>query len=340
MAKAVLMLSGGLDSTLAGKLLLDMGIEVHALNYTSPFCTCTPKGLGCSAAKLVARELGIPVVVKGCGSDYLERMKRPRFGRGSGVNACIDCRVHLFTKAKDFMNEIEADFLATGEVLGERPMSQRREAMTLIERESGLQGMIVRPLSAQHLPPSIPEQSGLVDRARLKAISGRCRKPQLQLVEELSIKGYLCPGGGCLLTDRQFAARFRDLLEHEPDFGLHDARLLRYGRHFRLPGGTRIIVGRREDENAVLQRKATADDLLLEPIEVTGPTVLIRGGADRQTVRLAARVLASHVTKAPEADVAVTAQDVSSVVLRKVQPLERSRLDDWRVGVARQEIRT
>ena len=234
MAKCVLLLSGGLDSTLAGGMLRDMGVEVFAISFSSPFCTCTPKGLGCNAARKSAEQLGLPLRSLACGPDYLATMKRPRHGRGKGANACIDCRIHLFRKAGEYMQELGADFVATGEVLGERPMSQRRDAMLLIERESGLDGLVVRPLSARLLPPSKAEQSGLIDREQMLAIQGRRRLPQFELADKLGIKDYLCPGGGCMLTQKEFAAKFLDLVDNDPEFELDDALLLRQGRHFRL----------------------------------------------------------------------------------------------------------
>ena len=305
MPKAILLLSGGLDSTLAGKLLLELGVEVEAVNFTSPFCQCSPKLLGCSAARLAAERLGIPVKVFGCGADYLDVIKRPRFGRGSGMNACIDCRVFMFSRARRYMTECGADFVATGEVLGERPMSQRRQAMELIERESGLQGLIVRPLSAKLLAPSKPEEDGLIDRERLHAIQGRRRLPQFDLARELGVKDYLCPAGGCLLTDKEFAARFRDLLAHEPEFGLSDARLLRFGRHFRLASGAKVVVGRDEAENQDIERLAREGDMLLILMTVPGPTVLCRGSRAEDDVALAAGLIGAYTKGGTTLDVQV-----------------------------------
>jgi len=192
------------------------------------------------------------------------------------------------------MEEKGADFVATGEVLGERPMSQRRNAMEIIERESGLQGWIVRPLCAQHMPPSIPEQRGLVERAGLLKISGRCRKPQIQMAKDFGLSDYPCPAGGCLLTNTHFAAKFLDLLKHEPDFGLHDARLLRVGRHFRLPCGPKAILGRSQEENEVIERSVQEDDTLLKPRTVPGPSALLRRSTDPNAVRLVGRIMAGY----------------------------------------------
>jgi len=309
--KAVLLLSGGLDSILAGRVLLEQGIALEALNFTSPFCNCTPKNFSCSAARQGAEQLGIPVTIRACGEAYLEIMKHPRFGRGSGMNACLDCRIHLFARAKEFMAETHAAFVATGEVLGERPMSQRRDAMATIERESGLAGLIVRPLSAQHFPPSVPEAQGWVDRSRLLAFQGRGRTPQIQLAEHYGIHDYPCPAGGCLLTDKEFAARFRELLEHEPGFGLAEARLLKSGRHFRLPGGAKLILGRNAGENQTLERSRRERDFLLAPQGFAGPTGLIQGALQAGEMELSAQILATYV-KAPETTLAIKVVEKAS----------------------------
>lgn len=330
MTKAILLLSGGLDSTLAGKLLLDMGIEVEAINFVSPFCQCTPKSLGCSAAKRSAEQLGIDVRVFACDEDYLEKIKHPKFGRGSGVNPCLDCRIYIFSRAGAYMRENGADFLATGEVLGQRPMSQRKRAMEIIDRESGFEGFILRPLSAQLMPPSIPEQKGLVDRDKLKAIQGRKRQPQIELADELGIKDYLCAAGGCLLTEKEFSARFRDLLEHEPDFRMNDARLLRLGRHFRLPSSAKVVVGRNESENNAIERSTRPGDILLIPQIVPGPSVLCRKSSGDDDIMLAAGLLATFTKGEAGVDIEVSGKgDGKKRILKSVDPLSRSDVDQW-----------
>ena len=337
MAKAILLLSGGLDSTLAGKLLLDQGVEVEAVSFVSPFCCCTPKGLGCSAAKKAADQLGIRVDTFSCGEEYLDAMKRPRFGRGSQMNACLDCRVFMFSRARDEMEKRGADFVATGEVLGERPMSQRRVAMKRIERESGLEGKVVRPLSAKLFEPSVPEQLGLVDRSRFAAVQGRSRRPQFALAEQLGITDYLCPAGGCLLNDPEFAARFRDLLHHEPDFGIADARLLRWGRHFRLPGGAKVVVGRDQSENTVIENAMRIGDTVMVPHKITGPSVLCRG-VNAADVGWAAGIPAAYTKGGVELDaVARTMREggISESMARNVAPLPREMIAAWRVEAAK-----
>ena len=194
MSTAIGLLSGGLDSTLAVKLMLNQDIEVMVLNFITPFCTCTKKGCKHEASR-IANEFGIVIKVIAAGDDYIKVVRNPKHGYGKNMNPCIDCRTFMLKKAKEYMEEIGASFLFTGEVLGQHPMSQRREAMTLIEKEAGLEGLILRPLSAQFLEPTIPEKEGLIDREKLLGIRGRLRKPQMELTEELGIKDYQCPAG-------------------------------------------------------------------------------------------------------------------------------------------------
>ncbi len=333
MAKALLMLSGGLDSTLAGKMLLELGLEVEAINFTSPFCRCTPKSLGCSAAKRAADQLGISVRLVACGEDYLEVIKHPKHGRGSGVNPCLDCRIYKLVLARKYMAECGADFIATGEVLGQRPMSQHRQALDLIEREAGLAGRLLRPLCARLLPPSLPERQGLVDRERLRAIQGRSRQAQFALAEELGMHDYLCPAGGCLLTEREFAARFRDLLEHEPDFAMSDARLLSVGRHFRLPSGAKVVVARNEHECRVVESAVRASDVLLTPADVPGPSVLCRKARGEDDVAAAAGLLAAY-TKGEE-PICVEVRrgpEGGAEAIEGVAPVARADAVSWRVA--------
>ncbi|MDR2849274.1 MAG: hypothetical protein LBW77_01845 [Verrucomicrobiota bacterium] len=233
--KAIGLLSGGLDSTLAVKIIMDMGIEVVAVKYTSPFCQCDSGG--CCHAAEVARQLGVPLKTVPKGDDYLEVVRHPRHGYGTAVNPCIDCRIFMFSKAKALLDELGAAFLFTGEVLGQRPMSQHRRAIDLIERESGLEGKIVRPLSAQHFEPTEAERNGWIDRAKLLDIHGRGRRPQLALASTFGIEGFGCPAGGCLLTDKHFAAKLRDLFAHQERVVMQDIALLKLGRHFRAGAG-------------------------------------------------------------------------------------------------------
>jgi len=292
--KAIALLSGGLDSTLAAKIVLDLGIELEALNFLTVFCTCTNRGETCLASQKAVSALGIPLNVLNVSEEYLHVVKNPKHGYGSNMNPCIDCRIFMLKKAKAYMEEIGASFIVTGEVLGERPMSQRRDSMRLIEKEAGLDGLILRPLSAKLLPASIPEKEGWVDREKLLKIQGRSRKPQIQLADHYGIRDYPCPAGGCLLTDPGFAKRMKDLLRYFPDFSLNDVHLLKMGRHFRLSPRLKLVVGRNEEENQKIQTFSGEGDVLLKLFRFPGPLSLLRGEAGEKEIEQAAAITARY----------------------------------------------
>lgn len=295
--KAIALLSGGLDSILATKLMLEQGIEVEALYFMTVFCTCTAKGKTCLASKSAADNLGIKLKVLEVSKEYFKVIKNPRYGYGRNINPCLDCRIFMFKKAGEYMRTSGAAFLITGEVLGERPMSQRRDAMRIIERDSGLDGLILRPLSAGLLEPTIPEKKRLVERERLLSIKGRSRKPQIALAKELHINDYPCPAGGCLLTDPGFARRMRDLIKHKPDFTINDVHLLRVGRHFRLSPEAKLIVGRDKDENDKLLSLVKETDLCFRPARVKGPVGIGRGIFNKDFFSKAASIIARYSDK-------------------------------------------
>ena len=287
---ALALLSGGLDSILATKLILEQGIDVVAFNVTSPFCLCKKGGCGAVEA---ANQLGVKLKVVYAGLEYLRIVRKPKHGYGRNMNPCIDCRIFLFKKAKKIAKELGASFIFTGEVLDERPMSQHYPALKLIEEEAGLKGKILRPLSAMLLPETEIEKKGLVDRAKLLEIRGRSRKPQIKLAAEFNIKDYPCPAGGCLLTDKEFANRLCDLFEHRKRCSLVDVNLLKVGRHFRL-GQNKIIVGRNEAENKVLLAKKTRNDFSFEAPDIAGPITILQGSKTKRAVKLAAALTAFY----------------------------------------------
>jgi len=299
MIKAVALLSGGLDSTLAVKMIIDQGIEVHALNFTSAFCTCTTsarKAGGCkSESRRVAEEFGIPIKVIIKGDDYIDIIRSPAHGYGKGINPCVDCRIYMFKAAKKYMEEIGASFILTGEVLGQRPMSQRRDTMRIIERDSGLEGLVLRPLCAGHLAPTIAEKEGLVDRKKLLSVAGRGRRPQMDLAEELGVNDYPCPSGGCLLTDVTFSKKVRDLLDNKEDIEKRDLLLLKTGRHLRHEG-FKIVVGRDEADNARLKSLITPEYMALEPVDFPGPLVVIAGEANECVRQFAAGLILRYAS--------------------------------------------
>lgn len=284
--KALGLLSGGLDSTLAAKLLLGQGIDVEAVNFVSPFCLCKKGGCG---APEVAKNLNIKLKMISVGEEYLRIVRKPRFGYGKNMNPCIDCRIFMLKKASKYAKEIGASFIFTGEVLGQRPMSQLGRTLGLIEEEAGLKGEILRPLSARLLSPTRIEKRGLVCREKLLGIEGRSRKEQIRLAEELKVTNYSCPGGGCLLTYREFACKLRDLFEHRKSVSLKDVQLLKIGRHFRF-GKNKIIVGRNEAENRLLLQMKMTNDYCFEAQDTGSPITLLQGPKTRIAVKRAAEL--------------------------------------------------
>lgn len=298
MAKALALLSGGLDSTLAIRVIQEQGIEVIALNFVTVFCRCTSHGSCKLEAVKVSEKFGIPIKVINTTERFLELVKKPKYGYGKNMNPCIDCRINIFRIAGEYMREIGADFIITGEVLGQRPMSQRKEAMKIIDKDANLTGLVLRPLCAKHMEPTIPEKLGLVDRERLLKIRGRSRKNQIQLADVFQIKDYPCSAGGCLLTDPEFAHRMRDLV-NTSDANVNDVNLLKVGRHFRLDSETKVIVGRNEEDNARVTSLSKEGDMLLSLVDMPGPFTLLRGKITEDKILTAARITARY-TKSQE----------------------------------------
>ncbi|MFB5631501.1 MAG: tRNA (5-methylaminomethyl-2-thiouridylate)-methyltransferase [Nitrosopumilaceae archaeon] len=275
--KVVALLSGGLDSQLAVKMMQKQGFEVSAVAIKTPFCDFDC-GRGCGfEIRERADTLGVDLKTVYLGDEYIEMLKNPKHGFGSGMNPCIDCRAMMFKAAKKQMEEIGAEFIISGEVLGQRPMSQHGPALRTIEKESELQGKIVRPLSAGLLAKTEPEVNGLIKREDLGMISGRTRKGQLQLAKEYGIEDPPNAGGGCLLTDPAFSLRAKDLFSHIETPSINDIDLLKIGRQFRLDQDTKLVVGRNYNENEMIKSLAYPEDILLEVRDHVGPVSILRG---------------------------------------------------------------
>lgn len=289
--RALGLISAGLDSTLALHHMHRLGLQVVALHFVNGFHSSIHTGRGRPGALKLAEELGIPIRVIDNAADVLQLVKQPDHGYGSNVNPCIDCRITMFRIARERLADEDARFLFTGEVVGQRPMSQRREAMELIDREAGVEGLVVRPLCGKHLPETLAEREGWIDRDELLDISGRGRRAQMELAAEWGITDYESPAGGCLLTDPGFAVRVRDELRFgDPD--IREVQLLKVGRHFRLFPESKAILGRNADDCQTLVDLLGPGDLRIEARDVTGPVATVRGKADEESVlRTAALVL-------------------------------------------------
>ena len=290
--KAIVLLSGGLDSMLAIKVLQEQGIEVVAMNFYIEFAVCGGSGNE-GAAQKAARMLNVPLTTVDITEEYLEMFKNPKHGYGANINPCIDCKIFMLKKAKERMQEVGASFLVTGEVLGERPMSQRKDALDIIERDAGVRGILLRPLSAKLLVPTIPEKEGVVDREKLLDISGRSRKPQMELAEKYGIKEYPNPAGGCLLTDPGFSNRIKDLIQHD-ELTLENLKLLKCGRHFRLSSSTKIVVGRDDKDNSIVEAEAKDGDICMRLKDYPSSFAILRGPDADKLIDEAAKIVAYH----------------------------------------------
>jgi len=268
--KAVGLLSGGLDSALACKLMIDQGFEVHVVYIDMPW------GCGKSGRmQRIAESFGLVFKIIPIGDDYLQILRKPKHGFGSALNPCADCHAYMVRKAAEYMREIQADLIFTGEVVGQRPMSQRKECLKWVEDEGGIPGRLLRPLSAQLLEPTIPEQEGIVDRSRLLGITGRSRKVQLALAKEYHLEHYSQPGGGCLLTEKIFGERLKDVLARGCS-AVNETAIIGLGRFFRLNDRAFAVLGRDDVENEKLIAQALSGDTILRPTEFPGPAAVLR----------------------------------------------------------------
>jgi tRNA-uridine 2-sulfurtransferase len=324
--RAISLLSGGLDSLLATRLVLDQGVEVIGLHFTSFFSAGKGK-VRAGQAEKSASELGIRLIIQDKGPDYLEVVRRPKHGYGRNMNPCIDCRIFMLRKAKEIMEKEAAAFVITGEVLGQRPMSQMRHTIKLIEEESGLGGRILRPLSARLFPPSLGEQEGIVERGLLLDIAGRSRKAQFALAARYGLQEYSCPAGGCLLTDPIYSVKLRELFLNEPDLLEKDIELLRLGRHFRI-GQTKLVLGRNKEENEQLEALRAPPYVVIYPIGFTGPLGLVKALPDSPTLDTIANIV-SYYGKNRESPVVLEFSHPSG---RHVTERREVEADRYRIG--------
>jgi tRNA U34 2-thiouridine synthase MnmA/TrmU len=282
--KGILLYSGGLDSLLAAKILLDQKIELTGLHFVLPFLPPDYYYKNLMASKF-AESIGLNLRFIRCGHEYMKMVKNPPHGYGKNINPCIDCKIFFLTKAREIMEEENAFFVATGEVVGQRPMSQMKHMLNHIEKESCLKGNLLRPLSAKLLNPTNAEISGIVDRESLFAINGRSRLQQMELANKYNIKEFASPAGGCLFTDKNISSRVKDLFNNHPDYNMIDVYLLTIGRHYRIHENAKIIVARNEKECIELDKYKDKSDYFLVP-EFKGPVIFVKGELNNNDYQL------------------------------------------------------
>ena len=280
--------SGGLDSILSALLLQRQGISVTWICFETPFFSS-------DSAKKASLITDIPLITLDITDDYMEMMKNPKAGFGKNMNPCMDCHTLMFSKAGEVLKDKGFHFLFSGEVLGQRPKSQNKNSLRYVEKNSGFDGWILRPLSAKLLPATLAEQKGLVDRETLLDISGRSRKIQIKMAKDFGIKEYPSPAGGCLLTDKVFSDRLKDLMNVQKIFNKRELHFLKNGRHFRLDSKTKVIVGRSKDDNKKLLEFLNKDkDILLKHSKMPGPDVILTGNLTLQNIQTAAMICAAY----------------------------------------------
>lgn len=313
MIKCIVMFSGGLDSTIAVHLMKSMGFDVLALHFVLPFYS--EVGNSHDEIKEKAMRLSVPLRIEEEGEDYMAMFKDPHFGYGKNMNPCIDCRIHRLRKAAVIMEREGVSFIATGEVLGQRPMSQHKNSLNAIEKRSGLRGLLLRPLSAKLLNPTIPEEKGWVRRESLLAWWGRGRKDQIAYAKQHGLE-ITMPAGGCLLTHADTGKRFADLQKYIPEFSLSDFKLIAYGRHFRLNPSARLIVARNDNENMALEKLVQTKDHFFIMTDVLGPLGILRGTCSTDDIQKACGIVArySKARMQPQVNVTVTHKETTSIL--------------------------
>jgi hypothetical protein len=323
MPRAISLFSGGLDSSLSLRIVQEQGWQVDALYVQTPFTYLKPPPAE------AAEGLGARLIVRAVEDDWLELLRHPRYGYGTAANPCLDCRIYMCRMARQLMEEMDARMVISGEVLGQRPMSQKRRDLDIVQRRSGLEGRLLRPLSARLLAPTIPETEGLVDREKLYAFEGRGRGALAELAERFGIHSAPTPSTGCPLTEVSFAPRVEDLMRHRPAATRWEYEILNVGRHLRLDERTKVVVGRCESENALLAEFAARADspesALLHPENFTGPDAVVVGCVDDASLALAGALLIRYTRRAvPEEARAEATRDGRTRSIR-IRPLEPAR---------------
>lgn len=321
MSKALGLLSGGLDSILAALALKRQGVDVTGIVYVTPF-------FGAERARIAARQIGIPLIVKDISDIHLEMLKKPRYGYGRNLNPCIDCHAMMFRIAGEMVRQGHFDFLFSGEVLGQRPMSQNANALKSVAKHAGCGDLILRPLSAKLLPITPVEEKGLVDREQLLDIQGRSRRPQEALARQWGLKDFPGSGGGCLLTEKSFTNRLRDLLTHQPDCTPRDIELLKAGRQVRLSPTAKLTLGRNLKTNDKLQELATTEHTLLRAANFSGPIGLLSGHPEGDDLERAAAIVATYGKGENEAQVSVLCTRGDERWQLTVAPMGREEIEE------------
>ncbi len=297
--KAIALFSGGLDSTLAMKLIIDQGIEVLAVNISTGFGSTKDRR---EHMQSMCDQVGAEFKIIDIENEYLQDVLfSPKHGYGKNFNPCIDCHAKMFAVAKRIMEVEGASFLISGEVMGQRPMSQNKDALQTVLEDGDVDGLLLRPMSAKMLKPTIPEEKGWVDRERLEGITGRSRDRQLELAAQIGLEDFESPGGGCLLTDENFGKKMFDFIAHEKDFEVKDIPVMKFGRHLRLSGGAKLVVGRNKEENEHLQKIDNDKYYHLKTVGIPGPHGLLSKNASEADKELAVKVMLSY-TKANQED--------------------------------------
>ena len=322
--------SGGLDSLLAARVLMNQDLDIIGFHCILPFVAPDVQPETLTPLKL-AHQIHLPVVTHHCGSEYIDMIRSPAHGYGKHANPCIDCHIYFIKKAADYMREIHGDFVATGEVVGQRPMSQMKHTMNHIEKLAGLTGRLVRPLSAKLLKPTLPEIDGIINREMLLGFSGRGRKGQFELAEKYNIREYSSPSGGCLFTDTYIARRVKDILAWHDDVQAFDIYLLTIGRHIRINERSKLIVSRNEQENNELEKYKDRSDYFFIP-DFRGPSAYVKGAITDQDMLLIGSIICRYGK--PDNDKSLIEVYKQGNLLRKLpvaQPVTDEIIDQMRI---------